>query len=609
MSVDKIILEIKKYSKKILKVFINKIKIIYFGSLFSKRVMVDSEILNKNKEQIGYDLFLLLDSHISEHLKVNRLMINYHRKAFKCKKILLLNAPSLLFLENEIYSDNLIFDFDFIVKTANERESIGYGNYSEIDGVEIYSLVSDTSKIILRDIYEKISSVVDSDLDKLLAQDEIIQKLVWVDLSLVLKSSKRDENNNKQNLIIKTILFHYELLKNFLDSQEKYIYSLFNNSIYTLNQASIKYIKKNRQDVVCRYLFPFHEGHKVTRFKVMNHPSIDAFYRRKFFANYRDISLTEKAFLFTKNFLDANVFGRSPFKYSPEVSKLAALTAHSVLDIDTNKPIYVYFTSSPDEELVSDIMYEGLYVNNTIPRKPYSDEVEAIRALAIEAASVGAHLIVRFHPRLDIESRVPLQSDNYPLFLEGVEKIKEEFPHVRIVYANQLISSYWLAGWADQIFSVRSSMGVVLPILGLPVVVMSDSRGTSIPGFESLLMKERLAFPKRAIRSNFNFDNLLNFICGFYVTNCHASFGMDEIHDKSFIDLYRRSIDAGYSSLAFISDPSADLYESFSNDEALPLLREYLIYLSQNLKQMSDRQDFPHAKVCKELLENLACHY
>jgi hypothetical protein len=144
--------------------------------------------------------------------------------------------------------------------------------------------------------------------------------------------------------------------------------------------------------------------------------------------------------------------------------------------------------------------------------------------------------------------------------------------------------------------------------LGLPVVVMSDNRGATVAGFENLIIKERLAFPKGPTRSNFGFDKLVNLIYGFYITNCHASFGTDEIHDERFVDLYRLSIDAGYSSLAFISDPSADLYESFSNDDALPLLKEYLIYLSQNLKQMSDRQDFPHVKVCKELLENLALH-
>jgi len=595
--------KIKKYSKKILKGVFNKIKFNYFGYLFSRRKVVKFRILNK--DLFGYDLFLLLDSHLSQHLKVNELMINYHRKAFGNRNILLLNAPTLLVLENEIYQNNLIFDFDLIIKTAKESESVGYANYKGIDGVEIYSLVSDTSKTVLREIYEKISSYTDSDLDDLLAKDEIIEKLIWVDLSLVLKNSKRDKTNIKQNLIIKTIIFHYELLKYILDSRKKNILSLFNNSIYSLNQASVQYIKKNRQDVVCRYLLSFHEGNKLTRFKIVDHPSKDAFYRRKFFINYRDNNLIEKAFLFTKNFLNVNVFGSSPFKYSPEVSENTALTAHSALDIDPNKPIYAYFTSSPDEELVSDIMNEGLYANNTITRKPYSDELEAIRALAIETNSQGAHLIVRFHPRLDIESRVPLQSDNYLPFLEGVKKIKKTFSNVHIIYANQQISSYWLAGWADQTFSLRSSMGNVLPIMGLPVVIMSDNRGANVAGYESLIMKERLDFPKSPSRRKFDFDNLINLVCGFYVTNCHASFGKDELDKDHFIDLYRLSIDTGYSSLAFISAPSTDLYGLFSNEDALPLLKEYLIYLTQKLKQMSDIKDYPHLKVCTELLENL----
>ena len=567
---------------------------------------MNPDLSDKIKINHGYSLFILLDSHIPQHLNTNKLMVNFHKKAFKNNSILLLNAPSLLVLENEIYKNNLKFDLYHILKTANESEAIGYSNYKGLEGVKIYSLVSDTSKNILHDIYEKIVSFSDSKLDDLLAQDSLIERLVWVDLSLVLKNSKRNKESNNQNTIIRFVLFHYFLLKYFLDYHEKNIHSLFNNSIYSLNQAAVSCIRKTRPDVTTRYFAPFHEGHMISRFKIMEHPTKDAFYRRKFFVNYQDKDLMKKAFSFTKKFLAANVFGTSPFKYSPEVSEISELTAYSALGLDPKKQIYVYFTSSPDEELVSDIMCKGLYANNTIPRRPYSDEVEAIRILAERASSLGLNLIVRFHPRLDVESRVPLQSDNYQDFLESVEKIKEGNSYVHIIYANQPISSYWLAGWADRIFSVRSSMGNVLPLLGLPVVMMSDNRGSCVAGFESLIMKERYAFPSEHVGINFDIDKLVNIICGFYVTNCHASFGVDDINDDRNVDLYRNSVDTGFSSIAFISNPSADFYESPSIDDALPLLNEYLIYLLKNLKQISNRQDFPNVKVCSDLLEKLS---
>jgi len=591
---------IKKSIYNTLSIPIKVYRSIYFLTRNTKFDAKDRKSVSK------IDLFLLLDSHIKQHLHINTLMIKYHRKAFNNNKILLLNAPSLIILENKIYFKDNIFNFDYIINTARESESLGFSWYNTIDGVQIYSLISDTSEEILRSVYTEIASVPDNDLDEILARDPIIEKLVWVDLSLVLKNSIRDIKNHKQNQIIRLVLFHWKLILNLFSNLENNINFLLNNSIYSLNQSSVKYFKNIAHGTKCLYLLGFHEGYEITRFKVLEHPTRDAFYRRKFIDNYKEDKILEKAISFAKKFIDSFVFGSSPFKYSPDVGDLAGRSVHSVLDIDPNKSLYVYFTSSPDEELASDIMNDGLYAGNTIHRQPYSDELHAIKALATETRSLGVNLIVRFHPRLDIETRVPLRSDKYLALIKGVEKIKSEFSHVYIIEPQHAISSYWLAGWADKIFSLRSSMGNVLPLLGLPVVMMSDNRGSYIAAFESLIMKDPYHFPPVPEDKYIVFSRFMRFILGFYISNCFASFGGEGFDDIHVIELYRSSVNSGYSSLAFISDSSADFYGSISVDTAAPILNEFLIYLMKNMKDMSRGHEFPVVKFYADLLLYIA---
>ena len=585
---------------------LSKIRSFYLTRLFSMRTVASAGNGSLVQPEEKYDLFVMLDTHILQHRRVNITMLRYHRAAFPEKKILLLNAPTTLVFENDIYGNKLDFNYNYILKKSSEVEAVGFLNYNNIEGVSIYSLVSDTDKNFSYDVFQRISSVPDEELDSYLAIDPIIQKLVWVDLSLVLKSSKRNFNNIEQNYIIRILIFHYELIKNFLDIRGKDFEYILNNSIYSINQAAVEYFRKNFRSGGDRYLLHLHEGYDVTRFKVLQHPSKDNFFRRRLFQNYNREKLMQHAFEFAKSFLDANVFGNSAFKYSPEVPELAGLTCSSILGLSPNKPIFVYFSSSPDEELVSDIMSEGLYANGTVARKPYSNEVVAIRDLADRARTLGAYLVVRFHPRLDVESRVPRRSDQYQAFLEAVEELSKDFPNVIIIQANQNISSYWLAGWATHIFSVRSSMGNVLPLLGLPVSLMSDNRGSSVAGFEALTMTHVLKPHDEMKISNIDREKLINFILGFYVTNCHASFIDSELDERDVLNLYKSSIDIGYSSLAFVSDASADLYEGSIADETSALLDEYIIYLIKRLEKISHRDDFPHTLICKTLLNDIS---
>jgi hypothetical protein len=536
-------------------------------------------------------LFVFLDSYIKEHKDCNALLLNHFTKAYS-DDLIILNAPFITFFQNQIYLNDIdsIFNLSYILTAGQQIEAIGAQSIPVTSRTTIHSLLTQSKGTDVVDVFSKYSNMEDNELTEILTNDAF--DFALIDLSIVLKTSNFSIRTKEKTLFLKFILFYGDLVQIFLNNHINQVNLVVQNSTYSINHLIKKVVEKQQSSVHHRYISYIHDRGRIAAYKIVVNPTVDSFYRRKFADSYGKVELLGRAVNYVFGILSNNVFGSSPFKYSPDSKDLIDVGICDLLDLDDDKQLFVYFTSSPDEELVSDLMQKGIFLDDNNQRKPFSDEFEAISALAEYTMNINTNLIIRFHPRLGVESRVPRESDLYLPFLESVKSLEANYPNVRVVDAYSKISSYWLAGWADTIFSVRSSMGNIAPLLGIPTVLMSDSRGAFVANYDDIIMGDRVFERSSRNFSAFSLYKYCDFVIGYYLTSRHSAF--DLVSNQPLdVNIYRKSMDIGYSSLAFIPNGSTDLHlenYSFTSSHHVGTLLEYLINEAKNLSSL---ESFP----------------
>lgn len=564
------------------------------GILSFKMRKIKCGFVAKNDSLRRNDILILLDSAFAQHVTLNKSFISYNQAAFS-KEFIILNAPGITALQNSISAGvnrQKLYDFDRIIEVSKKSEKEGFGNYYGINGTKIFSLVSDLPHAVLVDIFNEIKRLKSVELTKYNYDGIDLGKAVSIDLSLNLKSSNRDCNDELQNDFYRLTVFYIRLILYFVKNYSANTDNVFQNSSYSVNYAIRKFVELDDTGLRLRNFVPLYMGNKLLRFKIAENTSVDNYLRRRLSSGFCSDSLISEAFEYVEKHLQDQVFGNSPFRYSPDPEELREADVHSLLKLDKSKKILVYFTSSPDEDIASDVILENTFMKALPKRQPFSDEIAAIKFVASVAKKSNAYLIVRFHPRLGIESRVPFESDQYNDFLNSVRKLKTDFENLIVIDAYQNISSYWLAGWAYRAYSLRSSMGNVLPLMCVPFTILADNKGFNVAEFDRIVINSQDLDSRELPSDDIDLSVLTRLILGYYITNFHAGFSCESYISEESLDDYKKSIRIGYSCIAFLPNASEDLRSSVDINFAHTYISDHLDFLSNKFSCLSAREDY-----------------
>lgn len=134
----------------------------------------------------------------------------------------------------------------------------------------------------------------------------------------------------------------------------------------------------------------------------------------------------------------------------------------------------VYFTSSPDEQILTDHKYDSCSLQSGLISKGidlFSDEFEMFSDLIQYSIHNGYGLIVRMHPRLGAEHRSTHVSSAREQFFRRLESLDDlSAKQILLINPEVQLSSYWLGAHASVNIFYRSSIGTELLMLGLPSI-------------------------------------------------------------------------------------------------------------------------------------------
>ena len=153
--------------------------------------------------------------------------------------------------------------------------------------------------------------------------------------------------------------------------------------------------------------------------------------------------------------------------YSPKKNN-SSNTLHEDLSLSEDRKLLVAYTSSVDEivadRFVAAAVGSDLYSNP----QPFSNQIEWLNALCdwVEESD-NYQLVVRIHPREAPNKREGVSSQHLE---ELLSNFNNEYKHVRFIWPNEKISSYYLMEQADVGLISWSTMGIEMARLGVPVV-------------------------------------------------------------------------------------------------------------------------------------------
>lgn len=511
------------------------------------------------------NLLIMLDSALDPHREINEEFIKLHHAGLS-SSLRILNAPSLIFFQNEIgrISENIncFLDAGRIKSIAMQLEIHAKSSIYCTSEVFIYSLLCDTEEQKIATLIDNLNSLSADGLRKYAFEGLSLFRLLHIDFSLCLKCKTIDFSNSMHAYLVRITIFHIELILSFVKDMSASTHTVFQTSVYSANYAISQYLNHNKSNLAERYCLFLRNGDHITGFSICENVTRNAFLHRVLANNFSARHLMGCAIGYCKNYLSSIVFGNSPWSYSPGAGRLMELDPYSEFDLNRSKKIYSYFTSSPDEEYASEIYSSNIFTSiDGIKRRPFNSEYSAIKFLAIKTHSEGSYLLVRFHPRLGIESRVPFQSDSLHMFIDQIQKLQSIYPNIIIIYPTDKVSSYWLAGWSHNCFSLRSSMGYNIPLMGNPFIYMSDNAGLGSAGFTQFSILNEKDFTDKLRIKKISVRSHLEAIYGFYLSNYHANFKLGSHQNLNDVNIFRKSVSCGYSILAFLPEGSIDIHQ------------------------------------------------
>ncbi|MBC7804175.1 MAG: capsule biosynthesis protein [Candidatus Parcubacteria bacterium] len=200
----------------------------------------------------------------------------------------------------------------------------------------------------------------------------------------------------------------------------------------------------------------------------------------------------------TDHFLEL-LSGRSGFVYSaPKVA--GANDVRSLFGIPPGSRVVTAVMSSPDEMLAARTVDAKQLPANLL----FATQIEWIKAvIAFVAARPGLFLIVRVHPREFPNRREGLKSQHALKLEEALQALPS---NARVNWPDQNVSLYALAEETGVFLNVHSSAGKEMSVLGLPVVLYSDSLALYPSGinYVGLTQEQYFAQIEQALAAGWN---------------------------------------------------------------------------------------------------------
>jgi hypothetical protein len=164
------------------------------------------------------------------------------------------------------------------------------------------------------------------------------------------------------------------------------------------------------------------------------------------------------------------VSSNSMLIYSPVRTGAADLFER--LNLDPRRRLLVAFTSSLDEIQANKRYLSAMNMEPYPEKQPFQDQIEWLEALVARVeASSDLQLVIRTHPREGVNRRDAIVASH---LAKLKERFSRPFKHVRIIWAEEPISSYDLMELADVGLTAWSFTSLEMARLGVPTVVAFD---------------------------------------------------------------------------------------------------------------------------------------
>ncbi|WP_216904182.1 hypothetical protein [Synechococcus sp. CCY 9618] len=504
-------------------------------------------------------IVLLWDAYYRPHLAANLAFLK--TLAVENEQIIVLTCPTYYQEKHHILSQvtfdqmkgeprlsrrkRIYYSFRHVVNqiTAPSRATLPslLKHYPQIQFISAYALVA---KGFLSTIREQVEL---ADLTEILEKELYGTKLAshWsVDLSLDCKTLLDDIcANTPQDAILRSLAFHsllvLEALRCFFQRHKNTPIQFISTSVYSLDWLSRQFIL----DHGCRHVFvQMLSNGAQPSCKIYRSVPEDLFLRRQVQACCAsDYALLPASIQYAEKYIHARLSLSSNHTYSPlktEAGDLAALFAGS--QIASGRPLWIYYTNSPDELVSIAHAYRSSGMSGLIPWYDSGflrDEVEALTIITQLAHKLNACLVVRQHPRLWCEQRSQFVSSTYAFLSRVLQEQQLKYPGViTIVEPWERVNSYELAIIGDKVISFRGTMALEVSLLGIKPIVLARDKGImnywikdhaeaapkTIADLEQLLTNDAA--------SVYALHELCSYLIQFYLLN---QYGTVELHSDS----------------------------------------------------------------------------
>ena len=463
-------------------------------------------------------------------------------------------------------------------------------HYPQIKFVSAHSLVAKDSLLAIRAKVDSLS------INQILETEFYGIKLAphWsVDLSLDCKTLLNDISaNTPQDAILRSLAFHsllvLEALHSFRNNQNNIPIQYISTSVYSLDWLSRQYILDHGGRHVFVQMLSL-----VSRplCKVYTSVPQDLYLRRQVQASHAcSNALLQPAIQYAEKYIRARLSISSSHTYSPlktEVGVLAKLLRGS--KIDSGRPLWVYYTNSPDELVSIAHAYRSSGMVNLIPWFDSGfirNEVDALTIVIDLAHKMNAILVVRQHPRLWCEQRSQFVSSTYETLSTLLREQQLRCPGtLAIVEPWEPINSYELAILSDKVISFRGTMPLEVSLLGIRPIVLARDKGIMNYWIRDhaeaapQTLEELEQFLHSDSTSGFSLPEFCSYLIQFYLLNQYGTveLGCDSSSAKSFSSALQND-----SSIP-VTDDRANTTGGPTNEEADQMVDSYFLRLYTNL--------------------------
>jgi len=451
------------------------------------------------------------------------------------------------------------------------------------DNLELANVVDLCSLLSQAEIFEYRRIVRSIDLPTLLESSLYDIKLLphWsVDLSLDCKSLSSDlKEPSPQVANLRSLFYHSLLVLHALNrycstgaSEAKPMF--LSTSVYSLDWLCREFLQNRGHDHMFLQYLDISERPAC---KIYHSVPDDLYLRRKLQAAMRcNNQLLSAAIKYAENYLKSRLSPKSSHTYSPILSEIQSLaTIFSARNLDPGRPVWVYFTSSPDELVSIQHAYLSSGMSSVIPwsKTHYiRDEFHALEVVIEMASKMNANLIIRHHPRLWADKRSPFVSSSYRELCQVIRQSSQGLDlNLHICEPWEEVNSYELAILADKVISFRGTMPLEASLFGIKPVVLAKDQGvmnywildhseSSPSSMEALAIQL-----DSSLSSMLAAQDLSSFLIQFYLLNHYGTVRLDgsPASRRSLFDALRRgsSVSEDFASTHCVEEMPRDIDE------------------------------------------------